>query len=136
MASASSSIVSSPVRSTPSVQEDAKVKADERRCRASAHQQRPARQDAAALGARSSFRVSAAKQPEGPEMEERRKGEEAEQAGLPGPLDELVCGGDRVVLLSRAAAARIVPYCRVLVRRGAHELPGAPPVPPGDPDST
>src|SRR2546429_7103816 len=104
MASASSSIVSSPVRSTPSVQEDANVKADERRCRVSAHQQRPARQDAAALGARSSFRASAAKQPEGPEMEERRKGAEAEQDGIPGPLDELVCGGGRVLPpLPRAA---------------------------------
>src|SRR2546423_8409587 len=117
MASASSSIVSSPVRSTPSVQEDANVKADERRRRASAHQQRPARQDAAALGARSSFRVSAAKQPEGPEMEERRKGEEAEQAGLPGPLDEFVCGGDRVILLFPPAAALLHPQCSLSLRR-------------------
>src|SRR2546430_3116753 len=106
MASASSSIVSSPSTSTPSVQEDANVKADERRRRASAHQQRPARQDAAALGARSSFRPSAAKQPEGPEMEERRKGEEAEQAGLPGPLDELVCGGGAVIVRFPRAGAR------------------------------
>src|SRR5256714_9369313 len=129
MASASSSIVSSPVRSTPSVQEDANVNADEPRCRASAHQQRPARQDAAALGARSSFRVSAAKQPEGPEMEERRKGEEAEQAGLPGPLDEFVCGGGRIIVC-RHAAARLVPNFRVRVGPGAPDLPGALPLLP------
>src|SRR6267143_4690217 len=125
MASASSSMVPSRVRSTSSVQEDANVKADERRCRASAHQQCPARQGAAALGARSSFRPSAAKQPEGPEMEERRKGEEAEQAGLPGPLDELVCGGDRFILVCRDAAAGIVLNCRVRAGRGAQDLPGA-----------
>src|SRR3954467_15890777 len=122
MASASSSMVPSRVRSTPSVQEDANVQADEHRCRASAHQQCPARQDAAELGARSSFRVSAAKQPEGPEMEERRKGEETEQAGLPGPLDELVRGGDRFIVVCRDAAAGLVLDCRVLICRGAQDL--------------
>src|SRR5207302_1703499 len=58
-----------------------------------------------ALGPGPSFDVSAAEQPQGPEVEQRWDGKKAHQARFPRALDEGIPGAGRCILLVRGIVA-------------------------------